>query len=59
MHASSRTATAALICLALSLGAPATPALAGVPATVTVRVEGATETKLLATQVTTTTEPVV
>jgi hypothetical protein len=59
MHISSRTATAALVWLALSLGALATPALAGAPATVTVRVEGATETKLPATQVTTATEPVV
>jgi hypothetical protein len=59
MHASSRPATVALTCLALSLGATATPAFAGAPATVTVRVEGATETKLPVTQVTTTTEPVV
>jgi hypothetical protein len=41
------------------LGAPAAPALASGPATVTVRVEGLTETRLPATNVTTTTTPVV
>ncbi len=52
--------------IALALGAAcispsvsASPALAAGPATVTVRVEGLTETLLPATQVTTTTEPVV
>jgi hypothetical protein len=63
MYFSSRTATAVLICAlsatALSATALPAPALAGSPTTVTVRVEGLSETKLPATQVTTTTEPVV
>src|ERR1700716_1931712 len=59
MLASSRTATVAVICVALTLLTTAPAALAAGPATVTVRVEGLTETKLSATQVTTTTAPVV
>ena len=46
-----------LACAALALHAP--PALAGEPSSVSVRVEGVTETKLLPTVVTTTTAPVV
>jgi hypothetical protein len=60
MHISSRTATAALVWLALFLGASASAAhAAGQPATVTVRVEGfGGETLLPQTQVTTSTTPV-
>jgi hypothetical protein len=58
MLASSRTAALALSYLAaLLINAP--DALAATPATVTVRVEGLTETKLAPTQVTTNAEPVV
>jgi hypothetical protein len=46
-----------LACAALALHAP--PALAGEPSSVSVRVEGVSETKLLPTVVTTTTAPVV
>jgi hypothetical protein len=59
MLASSRTATVAVICVALTLLTTAPAVLAVGPATVTVRVEGLTETKLAPTQVTTTTAPVV
>ncbi len=47
------------VCLALSVLASASAAVAAGPATVTVRVEGASATLLPPTQVTTTTEPVV
>jgi hypothetical protein len=51
---------AGALLLLLAVGAAVVPAaLAGTPATVTVRVEGLNETLLLPTQVTTTTEPVV
>ncbi len=56
---SSRRIPLALCASCLSLCAFASTALAAGPATVTVRVEGLSETKLPATQVTTTTEPVV
>jgi hypothetical protein len=58
MLASSRTAAVAVSCLTLALVAGASGAYGAPPATVTVRVEGATETKLAQTQVTTTTQPV-
>jgi hypothetical protein len=59
MLASRRTATVAVttVVLALLASAPSVPAAS--PATVTVRVEGAIETKLPPTQVTTATAPVV
>ena len=58
MSASRRISSAlTVVCIALSVLASA--ALAAGPATVTVRVEGLTETKLPPTQVTTTAEPVV
>jgi hypothetical protein len=56
---SSRRISLALCAACLLLCIIASTALAAGPATVTVRVEGLTETKLPATQVTTTTEPVV
>jgi hypothetical protein len=59
MLASPRTATIAVTCLAVLSLTGAQDALAASPATVTVRVEGLTETKLPPTQVTTTAEPVV
>jgi len=59
MYASPRMATAVVIFLALTALALPTQAPAGPPATVTVRVEGLGETRLPATAVTTTTEPVV
>ena len=58
MLAPSRTLAAAVVGLALALLA-ALPALAAGPATVSVRVEGAGETKLPPTLVTTNTQPVV
>jgi hypothetical protein len=58
MLASSRTAAAAVGCLAAALLVFAPGALAAAPATVTVRVEGLSETKLAPTQVTTSGSPV-
>jgi len=55
----SRRAAPALVAGLISLLPSAPTALAAGPATVTVRVEGLTETKLPATQLTTTSEPVV
>jgi hypothetical protein len=55
----SRRFSLALGAVCLSLSVSASPALAAEPATVTVRVEGLTETLLAPTQVTTTTAPVV
>ena len=54
-----RTYSAALVLASLCLCLLAPPAIAGAPATVTVRVEGLAETKLPSTQVTTATAPVV
>ncbi len=51
--------TATLLALIALAGVSVAPALAGEPATVTVRVEGLNETKLPATTVTTTAAPVV
>jgi hypothetical protein len=59
MLASPRTATAVLGCLVVSLLTCAPAAPAATPATVTVRVEGVSETKLPSTLLTTNTEPVV
>lgn len=54
-----RTATVAVLGLAVALLASAPGTLAASPASVTVRVEGTSETKVPPTQVTTTTAPVV
>src|SRR5437588_1181595 len=59
MVSSLRTATAVITILALALLASASSAPAASTGLVTVRVEGATETKLAPTQVTTTTAPFV
>lgn len=59
MLGSPRTAPVAVACLALALFVSASTALAAGPASAVVRVEGLTETKLLPTQVTTTSAPVV